>query len=208
MNTAYVQYGCGLSAPEGWRNFDASPTLRLQRLPVVGRRLHGGGLPLFPSNVEYGDIVKGLPVPAGSCRGVYCSHVLEHLALADFRTALRNTRTMLAEGGIFRFVLPDLEHLAREYVASTAPDASIVFMEQSMLGKPSRARGASGLLRTWMGNSAHLWMWDYKSMSAELTRAGFRGVRRAQLGDSADPHFAEVEDPGRWTDQLGVECMR
>src|SRR4051812_43659884 len=112
MNPEYVQYGCGLSAPESWRNFDASPTLRLQRLPVVGRRLHGGGLPLFPSNVEYGDIVRGLPVSPGSCRGVYCSHVLEHLALADFRTALRNTRAILRDGGIFRFVLPDLELLA------------------------------------------------------------------------------------------------
>ncbi len=36
MSTIYVQYGCGLSAPAGWNNYDASPTLRLQKLPVVG----------------------------------------------------------------------------------------------------------------------------------------------------------------------------
>ena len=32
-----VQYGCGLSDPEGWKNFDSSPTLRLQKLPLIGR---------------------------------------------------------------------------------------------------------------------------------------------------------------------------
>src|SRR5262245_22988509 len=30
----YVQYGCGLSAPDDWLNFDASPTLWLQLIPV------------------------------------------------------------------------------------------------------------------------------------------------------------------------------
>lgn len=204
----YVQYGCGLSAPASWRNFDTSPTLRLQRLPLVGPRLHGKGLPLFPPNAEYGDIVKGLPVAAGSCRGIYCSHVLEHLALEDFRTALRNTHAYLREGGIFRFVLPDLKHLARVYVESDDPGASLVFMEQSMLGKPRRARGVGGLLRDWLGNSAHMWMWDYASMSAELERAGFRDIRRARFGDSADPHFHDVEDPGRWENCLGVECVK
>ncbi|CAO5043555.1 MULTISPECIES: hypothetical protein [Microcystis] len=28
----YVQYGCGWSAPSQWRNFDASPTLRFERM--------------------------------------------------------------------------------------------------------------------------------------------------------------------------------
>ena len=35
----YVQYGAAYSAPEGWLNFDASPTLRLQKLPVAGKAL-------------------------------------------------------------------------------------------------------------------------------------------------------------------------
>ena len=204
----YVQYGCGLSAPAGWRNFDTSPTLRLQRLPLVGPRLHGKGLPLFPPNAEYGDIVKGLPIPVGSCTAIYCSHVLEHLALDDFRTALRNTYGYLREGGIFRFVVPDLKHLARTYVESSDPEASLRFMEQTMLGKHRRARSVGALVLDWLGNSAHMWMWDYPSMSRELERAGFRDVRRASMGDSADPHFKDVEESSRWDSCLGVECVK
>ena len=208
MDSFYVQYGCGLCAPPAWRNFDTSPTLRLQKLPVVGRRIRNAGNEQFPKNVEYGDIVRGLPVPAGSCRAVYCSHVLEHLALDDFRIALKNTRDYLQEDSIFRFVLPDLEKLAQEYLSSDDPNAALLFMEQAHLGRKARAKGMNGFMRQWLGNSAHLWMWDFKSMSLELKQAGFRQVRRAEFGDSQDSRFSEVEELHRWQDCLGMECVK
>jgi hypothetical protein len=51
-------------------------------------------------------------------------------------------------------------------------------------------------------------MWDYKAIAPELEAAGFAAIRRATLGDSPDPMFALVEDPGRWENCLGVECRR
>src|SRR5580704_184417 len=130
----YVQYGCGLCSPEGWLNFDASPTLRLQKIPVMGRLA-----PVkFPASVRYGDIRKGLPVADGSADGVYCSHVLEHLALEDFRKALKNTFRILRPGGAFRMVLPDLKLLATEYLARSEPNAAMRFMESSLMGRNSR----------------------------------------------------------------------
>ena len=59
--------------------------------------------------MEYGDIVKGLPVDYASCKGIYCFHVLEHLSPDNFRIALGNTYKFLQPGGVFRFVLPDLQ---------------------------------------------------------------------------------------------------
>ena len=109
MEKLYVQYGCGLSAPKEWQNFDASPTLRLQRLPIFGALLKKQLNVVFPKEVRYGDIVKGLPLKENSCSGIYCSHVLEHLALKDFRTALINTYKILKPGGVFRCLVPDLE---------------------------------------------------------------------------------------------------
>jgi hypothetical protein len=35
----YVQYGAGNEAVQGWLNFDASPTLRIQKMPLIGRLL-------------------------------------------------------------------------------------------------------------------------------------------------------------------------
>ncbi len=209
----YVQYGCGLSSPASWRNFDVSPMLRLQRMYAVGRAVKAvlpnrEGFPLFPDNVEYGDIVKGLPVPGDSCSGMYCSHVLEHLSLDDFRRALANTHRHMKRGGVFRLVVPDLEHLARSYLSDTQADASLRFMEGSHLGQHQRPRTLLGLLRGAIGNSRHLWMWDYKSLREELLRAGVADVRRAELGDSGDPLFADVEDPERWAGSVAVHCTK
>lgn len=190
----------------GWRNFDASPTLRLQRLLRLSTVLGNG--PIFPVTAEYGDIIKGLPLPEGSCEAVYCSHVLEHLSLSDFRKALRETYRLLAIGALFRLVTPDLEYEARSYLANEMPDASIGFMRSTRLGKECRHRSLAFFLREWLGNSQHLWMWDYKALRQELVAAGFKGIRRARFGDSAEPKFREVEDEARWTTCLGVECRK
>lgn len=203
----YVQYGCGWSAPREWRNFDASPTLRFERLPLIGR-VYTKNKSRFPNNVEYGDIVKGLPIPADSCEGVYCSHILEHLSLYDFRIALQNTKKIIRPNGIFRLVLPDLEWSAKHYSQNASDEAAYEFMKETSLGQEKRARGFRGLISTWLGNSQHLWMWDYKSIKLELENAGFVGVRRASLGDSSDPVFNIVEEEGRWANCLGVECRK
>ena len=203
----YVQYGCGFCAPEGWENFDASPTLRFERLPIIGR-LYTKNRSRFPASVRYGDIVLGLPVPAGTCCGIYCSHVLEHLSLADLRLALQHTFAMLAPGGIFRLVVPDLEHLARQYLDDPMDSASSAFMRASGLGQERRVRGIRGMVVGSLGNAEHRWMWDFKSLARELANAGFVDVRRAAFGDCPDPMFQAVEDPGRWQNCLGIECKR
>ena len=59
-----VQYGCGFSAPENWINYDSSPTLRFEKMPLIGTlytRRSKDKQNRFPKNVLYGDIIKGLP---------------------------------------------------------------------------------------------------------------------------------------------------
>jgi hypothetical protein len=205
----YIQFGCGLCAPATWRNFDAGPAFWIERnLPFLKPMLLKRGFPDYPANIEYGDVIKGLPVAPGSAAAVYCSHVLEHLALDEFRATLRNVFTYLEPGGTFRFVLPDLEGLIRAYTSSSDPEAASRFMRDSYLGMDSQGKGISRLLRMLFGRSSHLWMWDEKNMARELADAGFNAIRRAQIGDNPDPRFADVEDAGRWENCLGMECRR
>lgn len=202
----FVQYGCGLSAPEGWANYDVSPTLRLQRIPLIGalarRRVR------FPPNVRYGDVVRGLPVPDGSCDAVYCSHMLEHLPYNGLRTALRNTFRILKPGGVFRLVLPDLQVLVEEYLRFDPATRASNLMRRTNLGSLERPMGLIGRLRASFGNSAHLWMWDYPGLEHELLAAQFIEIRRAQFGDSSLAAFAEVEDAARFEEALAIECRR
>jgi Methyltransferase domain len=206
----YVQYGCGLSAPEKWVNFDSSPTLRFQKLPFSGiltkRKVR------FPDSVKYGDIVRGLPgIADNSCDGVYCSHVLEHLALKDMRIALKNTFKMLKKGGIFRCVLPDLEDAIKNYTAdkvSNPEKASMNFMNTTLLGLTERPKGLKGLLVSFYGNAHHLWMWDHDSLKAEIIAAGFSSVRKCTFNDSADKHFLTAESEGRFNHAIALEAIK
>ncbi len=205
----YVQFGCGLCAPASFRNFDAGPAFWLMlRLPFLRGALVRRGFPDYPRNIEYGDVIRGLPLRESSVDAVYCSHVLEHLALDEFRATLRNVHSYLKPGGTFRFVLPDLEALVRRYVCSADEAAASRFMRESYLGVESQGSGVGRLSKSLFGRSAHLWMWDEKNMAHELSAAGFVDIRRAAMGDNPDPHFAEVEDEGRWKDCLGMQCRR
>lgn len=207
QSSKYVQYGCGLSVAEGWRNFDGSPRLWLEKLPVLGRVLTGNHR-LFPETVEFGDIVKGLPVAESSCKAIYCSHVLEHLCLRDCQQALRNTRAILEPGGIFRLVVPDLAVSVQHYLENSSPQAASEFIRSTSLGRETRERGLKGMVRTWLGNSPHLWMWDFNSMRHALDEAGFVDIRRAVFGDGSDPMFAHVEVRMRWKEGMGIDCRR
>lgn len=204
---AYVQYGSHFCAPEGWLNFDSSPTLRIERIPVVGSlvsSLFSGNEGRFPKAVRYGDIRKGLPVQDGSVKACYASHVLEHLCLEDMRMALANTFKMLEPGGIFRMIVPDLHERARRYVAEAdggSSFAAATFLQSTCLGHEKRARTPLQHLRQAIGGAAHLWMWDEYALSAELARAGFINIRRCKFGDASDPMFSRVEARDRFFDE-------
>ena len=207
MKNEYVQYGCGWSVAENWRNFDASPSLYFERIPIIGK-FYTKNDSRFPKEAEFGNIVKGLPIENDSCKGVYCSHILEHLTLEDFRMALNNTYEILMNGGCFRLVLPDLEYSMKKYINDSSSEAAITFLQETSLGKEKRNSGIKGFLSEWFGNSHHLWMWDYKSIEAELRAAGFTNIRRAKFLDGRDKKFREVESEDRWKNCLGVECTK
>jgi predicted SAM-dependent methyltransferase len=193
----YVQYGCGSSAPEGWLNFDAS--LRV-RLGIRGK--------VFPHNVRYGDIVRGLPVNDGTAKAVYASHILEHLTRADFETALRNTWRILMPGGTFRLIMPDLETGAVAYLRRLRNgmlDANDHFM--GGIGE-SRPRSFFTHMRSFLDHGRHRWLWDFPSTKNALERSGFQKIRRCKYGDNPDPMFALVENKDRFVWAVSVECVK
>lgn len=211
----YVQYGCGLTCPDGWLNFDASPRLRIETAPVIGLAIRSAGKRLFPKNARFGNIITGLPVEDRSCDGVYCSHVLEHLDRTSVVKALANTYAILKPGAIFRLVVPDLVWRAEMFLRAhqgAEQSAADAFMRGAYLGVEEPVSGFVCRLRALLGNSAHRWMYDEGLMSSLLADAGFVGIRRCILGDSQDSMFARVEEEDRFFDsgyrELAMEARR
>jgi len=211
----YVQYGCGTCAPRTWTNFDASARLRLERSVILGLFVRAAAGRLFPANVRFGDIVRGLPVADGSAAAVFCSHVLEHLARDDLPIALRNTLRILVPGGTFRLVVPDLQWRAARYLAAAAKEeaaAADEFMGVCNFRVRRRPKTLLAAGRAAFGRSEHLWMYDFAALKSQLEQAGFVGIRRCEYGDAADPSFAMVEDKSRFVDggqeELALEALR
>ncbi|MCR4307708.1 MAG: methyltransferase domain-containing protein [Candidatus Berkelbacteria bacterium] len=211
MVKLYVQYGAGFCAPDEWLNFDSSMTLWFERIPFLGR-FYTKNNRCFPSNVLFGDIVKGLPnVKENSCSGVYCSHVLEHLPYQDASTALTNSYKMLKSGGMFRIVVPDLEVTVQKYInglKNADYKASYTFIKDTGLGKEVRARTLFELIKAAMGNSSHLWMWDQISLQQALRQTGFGNIRECKYNDSNDFMFKLVEEEDRFRDSIAFECIK
>jgi len=207
MSELNVQFGCGFCAPMNWVNFDASLTLRFERLPIIGR-LYTKNSTRFPSNVHYGDVVKGLSLPDRAASVVYSSHVLEHLALDECRAALTETYRILKPGGIFRFVIPDFDYCIQKYNEASSPDRLYTFMKSTSLGCEKARTSLKVFFASWLGKSDHKWMWTYDALKVELEKAGFCEVRRATFGDSAFRVFSDVEQEERWTNCLGIECIK
>lgn len=196
----FLNIGCGWDAPDGWRNFDGSPTLRFERIPFVGH-IYVKNAKKFPASVEYGDIVKGLPIKDGSMEGVYASHVLEHLCRSDFYKALANIRRLLKPGGVLRLIVPDLLSRTKYYLSMIElgeHGANDFLLESTLLGisEEPHSKIASAILA--LGNSAHKWMWDDLAVEFALRESGFCKIRRCSYGDAENAAFKSVERRDRF----------
>ena len=63
------------------------------------------------------DLLARLPLAENSATLVYSSHFLEHVPRSDVPVFLRECLRVLRPGAVLRLVLPDLEEMARTYLA-------------------------------------------------------------------------------------------
>ncbi|MCP1384370.1 class I SAM-dependent methyltransferase [Runella salmonicolor] len=219
----YLHVGCHFTAPKEWINIEASPFLYLQKIPFLGKLFINENVGLYPQNVKYGDIVKGVKfIEQDSCKGIYCSHVLEHLPLQDFRKGLKNLNNYLQPNGLFRLIVPDLEWAAKNYLLRLKEgdnQASLDFCDNyTYFGTVALDKSIKGTLKNIFGTSKHHWMWDFYSLSEELKSAGFKNIRRCSFNDSEDSLFKLVEEENRFIEiqkrgitpplAVAIECTK
>jgi len=100
MDTAIprlLNVGCGETYDQRWVNVDVRATAK----GIIGH-----------------DIRKGLPFPADHFDACYSSHVLEHMTRLNGEKLLRECFRVLRPRGVIRIAVPDLEQIARQYLAA------------------------------------------------------------------------------------------
>src|SRR5690349_21649044 len=114
-----INVGCGATPTDGWLNFDNSPICRLASYPLVLDLLApylGSHRRAFidvvrRKGIRYANVVDRIPVPTGSVRILYSSHMFDQLALNKLPKFLKEARRILAPRGYIRIGVVDLRIL-------------------------------------------------------------------------------------------------
>jgi predicted SAM-dependent methyltransferase len=203
-----IHIGCEFKIGKNWKNFDISITAQIEKIPLLRKFIKINPSP-YPKEVIYGDISKKPLCRNNEANNIYCSHVFEHMTKEDMQKALKNIYFMLKSEGCFRLIVPDLETRAKKYLKNQDSDA---FIESIGFGRKKNDRSLKDFLRKLFGNSGHLWMYDNKSMQKYLTEAGFKNIRKSQIGDSGIKIFSEVEEKHRFIDgdfiEVALQCTK
>ncbi|APR82160.1 Hypothetical protein A7982_07509 [Minicystis rosea] len=176
----YVHLGCGYERLPGFVNCDR---MRNDAVDVVV------------------DLRGSLPFASGSVKGIFHQHMLEHIDYPrGARHVLAESARVLRPGGLLRVGVPDLERYMEAYRAKDTTFAELVGV--------GRIDHAAEILNFVFGHM-HRFIYDFDMLRAELERAGFRDVRRAEHRDSADPMLNQDNpSPGRLAESLFVEARR
>ena len=192
-----INIGCGLSGISGWHNLDNSPTILLSRIPVVSRLLK---TPNWPSDVKRCDVRKGLPFSDNSVRYIYSSHAFEHFTWQESLEIAKECRRVLEHGGILRVAVPDLELIAREYLADQQPLAA-----QSFLSRLSLHHSLHDFFHP---GSNHSQMFDSRALVQLMHLAGFENMEVSSYRRSAIPEIDQLELEVRRNESLYVEATK
>jgi SAM-dependent methyltransferase len=196
-NEIKINIGCGLSGISGWLNLDNSPTVTLSRIPLLSRLLK---VPAWPRDVQRYDVRKGLRFADGSVRYIYSSHTFEHFTDAESLAIAKECFRVLAPEGILRVVVPDLELIAREYLADPNPRAAQTFLSRLSLNHSLQDVVHPG--------SNHSQMFDGKALVFLLRQAGFERAAVSSYKESAIPEIDQIELEVRRNESLYVEARK
>lgn len=211
---AMLNIGCGTRMDRSWTNLDFSPYATLARRPLLAKLLTIAGalsperrerLAAIDPQIVRHDLRYGIPFEDETFDVVYHSHFLEHLHPSDGQSMLRECRRVLRPGGTIRIVVPDLERIAKRYMAALSAldagtdnqstrdheNAIADLFDQMVRREATGAKEQRGIMRTVEGilrgdpgktGELHRWMYDRRSLAAVLTRIGFTnpGVESAE----------------------------
>jgi len=218
-----VNLGCGLQTPSGWINVDGSYNARLAKHPFIRRAL--AWLKFFPpdllnipwnSSIFVHDIRKPLPFSDSSVAAVYASHVLEHLYREEAQLVVNESFRVLAQGGVLRVVVPDLEAIIQEYMGERPFGTLTIELErlsradrlnQRLLMRyptPFYPHFLHRIYGSWKDLHSHKWMYDAESLIALFEAGGFVQVRRREYLDSDIADIGALEERSRVLNGAGV----
>lgn len=179
-----VQLGAGASRLKGWLNTDIEP---------------GDGL-------AYLDATKRFPFEDGSIHYLFSEHVIEHLTYEEGKMMIAEAYRVLVPGGRVRVSTPDLMQFIALFDEQPSDEArAYIDGKRSWHQWPKQPKAATIILNLQMSSWGHKFMYDFETLAAALTGAGFQNPQEFQENISDEEHLRDLEerDTGvnvRWSD--------
>jgi len=172
-----VQFGAGGNPLREWLNTDLEPQ---------------------SSEVSFLDITEPLPFADGSIDFVFSEHLIANLRHADGASHLRECFRVLKPSGRVRVATPDLQFLIDIYTHTDHSDTQSRYVQRTIAEAFPQDGFYDGafVLNHFVRNWGHQFIYDERTLSTALQRAGFEQVRRWPVGESDDPRLQNLEHHG------------
>jgi predicted SAM-dependent methyltransferase len=175
-----VHLGCGNAVLPGWINLDCYPPAAAESAEIVTL-----------------DMRRGLPLADGSVDALFSEHFLEHLPIENVRTSiLPSIRRIVSPGGKVRLGVPNGEYFVDQYLAYRAGKRDALFDSQRSGKTPMT------MLNEIAHGYGHYFAYDFETLAAMLTEAGFVGVRQCAPFDTSVAHFIGKDRADEWRNAM------
>ncbi len=175
-NIPKLQLGSGLNILDGWLNTDQVPS----------------------KNTIFLNVKKPFPFEDGVFHYMFCEHLIEHLSYSEGEFMLQECFRSLKPGGKIRIATPDLRFLIELYNAEKNETqkqyiawAAGLFL--SDIKDPTDTFVINNFFRSW----GHKFIYDFKTLSNSLSRAGFVKIIGCSVSNSEDDNLKNVESHGK-----------
>lgn len=169
-----LQLACGPYRLKGWLNTD----------------LFGG------ENLVSLNLTKDFPLPSNSFDYVFLEHTIEHFDIDQGLKLLKESHRVLKINGKIRIATPNIGFLMQLYRKNkTATQREYIawhfkeFPNTAFNDDLSDAFLINKFFRDW----GHKFIYDPKSLSLVLNKAGFKNIRKFKAGEGSNRHLSGIE---------------
>jgi predicted SAM-dependent methyltransferase len=155
---------------------------------------------LFPWSVRLLHLDATEPFPIGSVEidYVFSEHMIEHISYSQGSHMLFECHRVMRDGGIIRVSTPNLAFLIDLYKEEkSALQKEYIKWETNQFIHFAPYEDATFVINNYVRDWGHQFIYDEKTLTASLERAGFRCVTRCELNESRHKALQSLENEDR-----------
>jgi predicted SAM-dependent methyltransferase len=179
------------------KNYSENNAIKKLQIGAQSNSIHGWlNVDILPKDhaVAYMDATEKFPISDNAFDYVFSEHMIEHISIDDGEFMMKECYRILKPGGKIRIATPDLEAVVKVFTTPDVPEhkAYIKFyIDRFWNGKypydPVYA------VNKMFYDFGHRFIHSEHSLTALFKSAGFKNIRKFDIGKSDDPQLQNVE---------------